>query len=99
MVRSQLSSSNPAQGEGSAKRATGKKTYIRVGVLGFGGFMFIASTTWDLYRGTTTPPRTTTYTFDVFVNLLIWPLAGYLAGLVCWKLVGENDGERPTNQR
>jgi hypothetical protein len=44
MVRSQLSSSNPAQGEGSAKRATGKKTYIRIGVLGFGGFMFIAST-------------------------------------------------------
>jgi hypothetical protein len=32
------------------------------------------------------------------VNLLVWPLAGYLAGLACWKLVGEIDGERSNNQ-
>ena len=80
-------------------RATGEKTYIRVGVLGFGGFMFIANTVWDLYRRTLSPPRTTRYAFDVIVNLLIWPLAGYLASLVCWKLVGESDFERPTDQR
>jgi hypothetical protein len=83
----------------SAMRDIGKKTYIRVGALGFGGFMFIASTIWDLYRRTSSPPRTNTYAFDVIVNLLIWPLAGYLAGLICWKLVGESAGERPTNQR
>jgi hypothetical protein len=79
-------------------RAT-EKTYTRVGLLGLGGFMFIASTIWDLYRSTSSPPRTTSYALDVILNLLIWPLAGYLAGLVCWKLVGESDFERPTNQR
>jgi len=78
---------------------TTEKTYIRVGVLGFGGFMFIASTIWDLYRRTLSPPRTTSYAFDVTVNLLIWPLAGYLAGIISWKLVGESDFERPTEQR
>ena len=78
-------------------RAT-EKTYTRVGVLGLGGFMFIASTIWDLYRRTSSPPRTTSYASDVIVNLLIWPIAGYLAGLACWKLVGENDGDRATNQ-
>ena len=79
-------------------RAT-EKTYTRVGLLGLGGFMFIASTIWDLYRRTSSSPRTTSYASDVIVNLLIWPLAGYLAGLVCWKLVGESDGERTTNQQ
>jgi nitrate reductase gamma subunit len=78
-------------------RAT-EKTYVSVGVFGFGGFMFIASTIWDFYRRTSSPPRTTSYASDVIVNLLIWPLAGYLAGLVCWKLVSEIDGERTNNQ-
>ncbi len=78
---------------------TTEKTFTRIGMLGFGGFMFTASTIWDLYRRTSSPPRTTSYASDVIVNLLIWPIAGYLAGLVCWKLVGESDGERTTNQR
>lgn len=74
-----------------------EKTYTRIGMLGFGGFMFIVSTIWDLYRRISSPPRTTSYASDVIVNLLIWPIAGYLAGLVCWRLVGESDSERTSN--
>jgi len=68
-------------------------------MLGFGGFMFVANTIWDLYLKTESPPRTTSYAFDVIVNLLIWLSVGYLAGLISWKLVGESDCERPTDQR
>lgn len=97
-LRSQLSSPEPAHGQGFRLRASGDRTYLLVGALGFGGFMFIANTIWDLYRRTSSSPRTTSFAFDVIVNLLIWPLAGYLAGFLGWKLVGENDFERPTNQ-
>lgn len=76
-----------------------EKTYTRVGMLGFGGFMFVASTIWDLYLRISSPPRTTSYASDLIANLLIWPIVGYLAGLVCWKLVGESDSERVSNQQ
>lgn len=82
----------------SAMSASRKRTYIFIG-LGFGGFMFIANTIWDFYWRTSPSTRTTNYTLDVLANLLIWPLVGYLVGLVCWKLAGESDGEQPTNQR
>lgn len=80
-------------------RPIGKKSFILVGVLGFGGFMFIGNTIWDLYRRTSVPHGTTSYAFDIMVNLLIWPLVGYFAGLICWKLLGESDGQPPTHQR
>jgi hypothetical protein len=83
-------------------RAIGKKSFILGGVLGGvlgGGFVFIGSTIWDLYRRTSVPHGTTSYAFDIMVNLLIWPVAGYFAGLICWKLVGERDGQPPTHQR
>jgi hypothetical protein len=63
-----------------------KKTYTRVGLL-WGGFMFAATTTWDLYRRAPRPP--------VLAYLMIWPYAGYFIGLIYWKLAGEGNSERP----
>ncbi len=78
----------------SAMRVMGKKSFILAGALGFGGFMFIANSIWDLYRKISVPHGTTSYAFDIMVNLLIWPLVGYFAGLIC--LMTAN---RSTNQR
>jgi len=41
--------------------------------------MFIVMTALDLLRNA--PSK---YVFDIVVNLLIWPLAGYFAGLLMW---------------
>ena len=62
-------------------RVTAKKLYILVGT-DVGGFMFLANTIWDLHLRAESPPRTTSYAFDVIVNLLIWPSVAYFAGLV-----------------
>jgi|SRR5580698_6000177 hypothetical protein len=61
-------------------KAQGQRSYIlRRGVVGYGGTMFVLMTATDLVRN---PPSR--YVFDVAINLLIWPLAGYLWGLSMW---------------
>lgn len=75
-------------------RIIGKKSFILTGVPN-GGFMFVADTIWDVYRKNSLSQRTTSYAFDIILNLLIWPSVGYVAGLICWKLIGESDRQPP----
>ncbi len=56
-----------------------------MGVLRFGGLMFGAMTTWALLSPTTRPHQLLDYVFEIALNGLIWPLAGYLWGLWIWK--------------
>ncbi|MGA2964964.1 MAG: hypothetical protein ABSD64_02050 [Terriglobales bacterium] len=72
---------DPAQRDYWQKvKAQGKKSYIlRIGVIRWGGAMFVVNTTTDLLRH-----APSSYVFDIAVNLLIWPLGGYLFGLLMW---------------
>jgi hypothetical protein len=72
---------DPAQREYWQKvKAQGKRNYIlRMGVIRWGGAMFAVMTASDLFRH-----APSSYVFDVAINLLIWPLGGYLWGLLMW---------------
>lgn len=72
---------DPAQRDYWQKlKAQGKKSYIlRIGVIRFGGAMFVLMTSADLLRKTASG-----YVFDIAINLIIWPLSGYLWGLLMW---------------
>jgi hypothetical protein len=81
-------------------KARGKKSFVlRVGVLGWGGLMFIAMTAQDLVR----KPRfqhQTVYSFgEIAINLLIWPIAGYFFGKRMWDFyemyLGEENRQTP----
>ena len=59
-------------------KAKGKKSFIlRVGIIRFGGFMFVVMTGLDLLRKPPFPREVIDYAFDITISLLIWPLAGY----------------------
>jgi hypothetical protein len=61
-------------------KAQGKKSYIlRMGVIRWGGTMFVVMTALDLLRD-----APSSYAFDIAINLLIWPLGGYFWGLLMW---------------
>ncbi len=82
-------------------RARGKKSFVlRVGVLGWGGFMVIAMTAQDLIREPHSHHETIYYVGLVAVNLLIWPIAGYFFGNSMWgyyeTYFGEENIQRPS---
>ena len=81
-----LGKPNPAQRERWERtKAKGKKRFIlRTGVLQWGGFMFVAMTLSHIFRKPAFPRHLVDYIFDVVLNLLIWPSAGYLFGLSMW---------------
>jgi hypothetical protein len=61
-------------------KTRGKKNYIlRMGVIRFGGTMFVVMTALDLLRHTPSG-----YVFNVASNPIIWPLSGYFWGLLMW---------------
>ena len=61
-------------------KAQGKTSYIlRMGVIRWGGAMFVVMTVLDLLRN-----APSSYVFDIAINLLIWPLGGYFWGLLMW---------------
>ena len=62
-------------------RSWGKRRFILwFGVVKFGGLMFVAMSVSDLLRH-----HRIDY-FDVALNLVIWPLAGYGWGLSMWSM-------------
>jgi hypothetical protein len=66
-------------------KARGKKSFVlRVGVLGWGGLMFIAMTVPDLIRKPRFQHQTIYYVGEIVINLLIWPIAGYFFGKSMW---------------
>jgi hypothetical protein len=75
----------PAQREHWQKLKAGgmNRFIVRMGVLGWGGAMFVVMTLRDLVR--TRPPSSTGhYVLDIALNLVIWPLAGYFFGRYLW---------------
>jgi len=63
--------------------AKGKKSFVlRTGVIGWGGLMFAVMTLTGLHKS----PRHNAidYVFEVGLNLLIWPLAGFFLGRSMW---------------
>jgi hypothetical protein len=68
-----------------AVKSRGKRHFaLRVGVMQWGGFMFIVMTAESLLRKPPFPRRPIDYAFDILINALIWPIAGYLFGLAMW---------------
>ncbi|SRR6266849_3819346 len=62
-------------------KAQGKNSFIlRMGVVRWGGTMFVVMTVLDLLRH-----APSSYVFDIIANLLIWPLGGYFWGLLMWR--------------
>jgi len=80
-----------------AMKSKGKKSFaLRVGVLQWGGLMFVAVTATDLIG----KPRRSSihYAIDIAVNLLIWPIAGYFFGRTMWNFYETYFGEsQPRN--
>jgi hypothetical protein len=65
-------------------KAEGKKNYIlRLGVIRWGGTMFVLMTTADLVRHDPSG-----YVFDIAINLLTWPFNGLYLGLSDVALLG-----------
>jgi hypothetical protein len=66
-------------------KARGKKSFIlRIGVLGWGGFMALAMTTEYLLRKPLFPRQMSDYIVHAAINLLIWPISGYFFGARMW---------------
>jgi len=81
-------------------KARGKNSFaLRVGVLQWGGFMFIAMTAGDLIREPRFSHQTIHYVIDLGVNLLIWPICGYFFGGRMWNFYemyfGEQNQQHP----
>jgi hypothetical protein len=51
----------------------------------WGGSMLVLMTGLDLIRKTTRPHAAIDYAFEISLNLLLWPLAGYIWGLLTWQ--------------
>jgi hypothetical protein len=82
-------------------KARGKRSFaLRVGVLQWGGFMFIVMTAQDLFRKPRFSHQPISYVADIAVNLLIWPVAGYFWGKSMWGFYemyfGEENRQTPT---
>jgi hypothetical protein len=93
--------SEKAQERWQKTKARGKKSYIlRVGVLGWGGLMFIATTAQDLIRKPWFQHQTVYYVGEIAINLLIWPIAGYFFGKRMWSFYemyfGAENSRTPT---
>jgi hypothetical protein len=82
-------------------KVRGKKSFaLRVGVLGWGGLMVVVMTTTSL---ASRPHRQTIdYVFEIAINLLIWPIAGYFFGRSMWDAwetyFGEQNQQRPPSR-
>ncbi len=75
-------------------KARGKKNFIlRVGVLGWGGFMFVLMTVMFLIRKPPFPRQAIDYIFEIAINLLVWPIAGYFWGTSMWRFYETYFGE------
>lgn len=68
--------------------------------------MFVAMTVLDLIREKQTSHTAIDYAFDIALNSLVWPLAGYVWGLLMWEFAAYvNEKKFPdaeaeaTNQR
>jgi hypothetical protein len=84
-------------------KARGKKKYIlSFGILRYGGTMFVVMTALELIRRTPPPRAPVDYAFVIALNLVVWPLAGYVCGLLTWRVYEKKFSEgddQPTNQR
>jgi hypothetical protein len=91
---------NPAQQERwQQMKAKGKKSFIlRAGIFRFGGFMFVLMTGIDLLRKPPFPREVMDYAFDITINLLIWPLAGYVFGFCMWHFYEKQFSETGSQQ-
>jgi hypothetical protein len=81
-------------------KARGKNSFaLRVGVLQWGGLMFVVTTAQDLIRKPRFSHQPIYYVADIAVNLLIWPIAGFFFGARLWKFYemyfGERNQQRP----
>jgi hypothetical protein len=68
-------------------RAKGRKHFILYrGILGYGGFMFIFMTVFQLLSefGWHFPHGVPLY-FNILIGLIIWPVAGYFWAAWIWK--------------
>ena len=66
-------------------QSNGKRNFVlRVGVMQFGGFMFVFMTALDLMHNSPFPRQPIDYVVFVAINLLIWSIAGYCFGLGMW---------------
>lgn len=66
-------------------KAKEKKNFIlRVGVLQWGGFMFVVMTGLSLLRQPPAPRQAIDYVVEIAIGLLIWPIAGYCFGALLW---------------
>jgi hypothetical protein len=83
-------------------KSQGKRRFVlRVGVLQWGGFMFIVMTAQSLLRKPPFPhPLIVDYVFEIIIGLLIWPIAGYCFGLAMWAFYSSrfSDGA-PSNDK
>jgi hypothetical protein len=85
-------------------KARGKKSFVlRVGVIRYGGSMFVLMVVEDLLRKQPFSGRVIEYAFYITINLLIWPLAGYALGLYMWnfyekKFSEGEDSRSPRNK-
>jgi hypothetical protein len=99
-LRSLFGSPSPTQRERWRQlKAKGKKRFIlRRGVMGFGGLMFVVMTISEFVRKK--PSIWPEYVFVVILNLLIWPLGGYVWGLWMWHFYEKwfSNGEQSANQ-
>ena len=67
-------------------KARGKRNFIlRVGVLQFGGAMFVLMTGQELLKKPIFPRTLVDYAVEIAIGLLIWPLAGYMFGAQMWR--------------
>lgn len=65
-------------------RTRGRKHFIiRIGVIRWGGLMFLAMVAWALLSSVR---DRFSITFDVVLNALIWPFAGYWFGVLMWNV-------------
>jgi hypothetical protein len=67
---------------------------LRVGVLPWGGFMFVVMTAQDLIRKPAFPRRAIDYFFEILMGLFIWPVGGYLFGMAMWRFYEIYFGEK-----
>jgi hypothetical protein len=75
-------------------RDKGKKRFVlRVGVLQWGGFMFLVTTAQYAIRKPQLPRRMIDYVVEAAINLLIWPIAGYFFGTRIWDFYETYFGE------